>query len=128
MTRLRNESMIDRAAIMSKALGEPQRMKIMKILGSSDGSTYNVCDIAQLLGLSQSTTTKHLKVLYDAGFVTRTRNNTSVFYRVNLEGLAEYREVIECGFLARTTPCVNGYDCETCAASSTCNTSFEWTT
>ncbi|MEG1425851.1 MAG: metalloregulator ArsR/SmtB family transcription factor [Raoultibacter sp.] len=126
MTRLRNEGMIFRASVMQKALGEPQRMRIMKILGSSGRHTHNVSDIAKLLDISQAATTKHLKILHDAGFVTRERVDSNIFYSVDQAGLREYRQVLDCGFKAQTTPCTNHYHCETCPENSTCNTDFQW--
>ena len=48
------------------AIAEPQRRKIIELLASRGRS---VNDIAQALGLGQPQTSKHLKVLKDAGLV-----------------------------------------------------------
>lgn len=126
MTPLRHLGMIERAVIMNKALADPQRMKIMKMLGTTDGQTLRVSDIAQILGISQPSATSHLKILRDAGFISREKNGTSVYYTIDQTGLNEYRQVLDCGFLAQTTPCPAEFQCDTCPAKSTCNTDYQW--
>ncbi|NDY74639.1 hypothetical protein DO021_22450 [Desulfobacter hydrogenophilus] len=49
-----------------KALSDPNRVKMVKILQKRP---FCVCEIQQLLGIAQSTTSKHLKILEDADLV-----------------------------------------------------------
>ena len=49
-----------------KALSDPNRVKIMKILQSRP---LCVCEIKETLGIAQSTASKHLKILEEAGLV-----------------------------------------------------------
>ncbi|MBF0259883.1 MAG: winged helix-turn-helix transcriptional regulator [Desulfamplus sp.] len=49
-----------------KAASDPGRIKILKML---EHRVMCVCEIHTVLGLSQPTTSKHLKILEDAGLV-----------------------------------------------------------
>ena len=60
-----------------KALSDPSRVKIMKLLEIKE---FCVCEITGVLGLAQSTVSKHLKILEDAGFVDSRKNGAWVNY------------------------------------------------
>ncbi len=60
-----------------KALSDPNRIKMMKILRSSP---LCVCEIKEALGIAQSTTSKHLKLLEDAGLVRSFKDGLWVNY------------------------------------------------
>ncbi len=49
-----------------KAASDPGRIKILKML---EKRVMCVCEIHTILGIAQSTTSKHLKILEDAGLV-----------------------------------------------------------
>jgi ArsR family transcriptional regulator len=49
-----------------KALSDPTRVKILKIL---EKRVMCVCELQTALGAAQSTTSKHLKILEEAGLV-----------------------------------------------------------
>jgi ArsR family transcriptional regulator len=60
-----------------KALSDPNRVKMMKILQSRP---LCVCEIKETLGIAQSTTSKHLKLLEDAGLVRSFKEGLWVNY------------------------------------------------
>ncbi|HFQ90674.1 MAG TPA: ArsR family transcriptional regulator [Desulfobulbus sp.] len=60
-----------------KALSDSSRLRILKML---EGRELCVCEIQALLALSQSTVSKHLKILEDAGLVDRRRDGQWVIY------------------------------------------------
>lgn len=60
-----------------KALSDPNRVKIMKILQSRP---LCVCEIKTALNIAQSTTSKHLKLLEDAGLVQSFKEGLWVNY------------------------------------------------
>nr|MBF0223168.1 winged helix-turn-helix transcriptional regulator [Desulfobulbaceae bacterium] len=62
-----------------KALSDPNRIKIVKMLEKKE---LCVCEITALLGLAQSTVSKHLKLLEDAGLVNSEKNGLWVNYRL----------------------------------------------
>lgn len=65
---------------VTKALSDPNRVKIVKILQHKD---MCVCELKTALGVSQPTVSKHLKILEEAGIVTYTKNEKWVDYRLS---------------------------------------------
>jgi ArsR family transcriptional regulator len=62
-----------------KALSDPGRVKIVKML---QHKVMCVCEIQQALGLAQSTASKHLKILEEAGLITYLKDGLWVNYRL----------------------------------------------
>jgi ArsR family transcriptional regulator, arsenate/arsenite/antimonite-responsive transcriptional repressor len=62
-----------------KALSDPARVRIMKML---QHKTMCVCEIQTALDKAQSTTSKHLKILEDAGLITYQKNGLWVNYKL----------------------------------------------
>jgi len=60
-----------------KALSDPSRVKILKMLQHRD---MCVCEIQAALGLAQPTISKHLKILEEAGLVGFTKDGLWVNY------------------------------------------------
>jgi len=62
-----------------KALSDPARVRIVKML---QHKTMCVCEIQTALDKAQSTTSKHLKILEDAGLITYQKNGLWVNYKL----------------------------------------------
>lgn len=60
-----------------KAASDPTRVKILKMLGKK---VMCVCEIQTALGTAQSTASKHLKILEDAGLVMSKKDGLWVNY------------------------------------------------
>lgn len=65
-----------------KALADPTRLRLVSIVAASDGQEACVCDLIEPVGLSQPTVSHHLKILMDAGFLTRSKRGTWAYYRL----------------------------------------------
>ena len=76
MSMLNGGEMKDVIKVM-KALSDPNRLKIVKLLEAGEAC---VCEIQPLLGLSQSTVSKHLKLLEDAGLLKKRKDGQWVLY------------------------------------------------
>jgi len=63
-----------------KALGDPARVRILSIVASHADQEACVCDLQEPLELSQPTVSHHLKILMDAGFLTRSKRGTWAYY------------------------------------------------
>lgn len=63
-----------------KALGDPTRVRILSIVASHADQEACVCDLQEPLELSQPTVSHHLKILMDAGFLTRSKRGTWAYY------------------------------------------------
>lgn len=105
----------------NSVLSEPQRIKMLKIMGSNPAFSVSVSDFAQILGISQPTATKHLKLLYDVDLIDRERKGSSVYYSLNLETIEEYHKLLELAFVKGFTPCPFGYRCDECPEADTCS-------
>ena len=62
-----------------KALSDPNRVKMVKLL---QHKVLCVCEIQAALGLAQSTASKHLKILEEAGLITYFKDGLWVNYRL----------------------------------------------
>jgi ArsR family transcriptional regulator, arsenate/arsenite/antimonite-responsive transcriptional repressor len=70
-----------------KALSEPSRVKIVKML---QRRTMCVCELQEALGIAQSSVSKHLKILEDAGIVDHRRDGLWVNYSLTDGGRSPY--------------------------------------
>jgi ArsR family transcriptional regulator, arsenate/arsenite/antimonite-responsive transcriptional repressor len=72
----------DAAALAAtlKALADPMRLRLMSIIAAHEGAEACVCDLTEPLGLSQPTVSHHLKVLVDAGLLTREKRGVWAYF------------------------------------------------
>lgn len=63
-----------------KALADPARLRLISLVASHEGAEACVCDLVEPLGLSQPTVSHHLKVLVDAGLLTRDKRGVWAYY------------------------------------------------
>ncbi len=68
-------------AAVFKAVADPARLRLLSLIQAADGGEACVCDLTEPLGLSQPTVSHHLKVLHDAGLVTREKRGAWAYYR-----------------------------------------------
>jgi predicted transcriptional regulator len=80
----------DRLVEMFKAVGNPTRFEIMKFLVTYPGCITG--DIVDYLPIAQATTSQHLRVLRDAGWIEGTISGTAVSYCLHEENIAWFRE------------------------------------
>jgi len=66
-----------------KALSDPNRVKIMKMLQHKN---MCVCELQAALGIAQPTVSKHLKILEEAGLVTFEKDGLWVNYKILADG------------------------------------------
>jgi DNA-binding transcriptional ArsR family regulator len=62
-----------------RSAAEPTRLRILALLASAE---LSVSDIAAVLGQSQPRVSRHLKVLCDAGLLSRSREQHWIYYRL----------------------------------------------
>ncbi|MHC1752475.1 ArsR/SmtB family transcription factor [Humidesulfovibrio sp.] len=74
-----------------KALSDPGRVTIMKLLGSRE---LCACEIISALKLAQPTISRHMKVLADAGLVTGRKVGPWVHYKVAERPASPYARVM----------------------------------
>lgn len=76
-----------------KALGHPTRVQLMNLLV---GSPFAVCayDLQVAMGLAQSTTSHHLKLLVGAGLVHRQQRGIWAYYSIDRDAMRALETVI----------------------------------
>ncbi|WP_425845516.1 ArsR/SmtB family transcription factor [Agrococcus sp. TSP3-2-1] len=65
-----------------KALADPARLRLLSMVSAHADGEACVCDLTEPLGLSQPTVSHHLKVLVDAGLLSRSKRGTWAYYRL----------------------------------------------
>ena len=88
---MKTENM-ERQVKVFKALGDPTRLKIVKMLSCCEKC---VCEIIPATGKSQPTTSAHLKILHEAGLLKSRKEGLSVYYRLADESVKELIKVAE---------------------------------
>jgi ArsR family transcriptional regulator, arsenate/arsenite/antimonite-responsive transcriptional repressor len=79
-------------ANIAKAMGHPSRMLILDALQEGE---LCVCELTPLLGVDQSTVSRHLAVLKAAGLIQDRKEGSSVYYRLMVECLDGFFGCIE---------------------------------
>lgn len=74
-------------AQLLKAVSDPVRLQLLSLIRSSKGHEACVCDLTPAVGLSQPTVSHHLKVLTEAGLLTRERRGTWAWFQLVPERL-----------------------------------------
>lgn len=72
---------------MLKALADPNRLRLVSMISAATPEAVCVCEMVDPVGLSQPTVSHHLKVLTEAGVVTREQRGRWAFYRLVPETL-----------------------------------------
>lgn len=74
--------MIEETARILKALGEPTRLKIIKLLSERE---LCICELVAVLDMSQPRISQHVKVLRQAGILTERKSRQNSYLKINKE-------------------------------------------
>ena len=86
---------IEILALLAKALAHPARLGIVRLLHEKQACIG--CDIVGEIGLAQSTTSEHLRILKSAGIITGEIERPRVCYSLNpaaLEPLTKFLDEV----------------------------------
>lgn len=67
-------------AQLFKALADPTRLRLVSMVAAHQNGEACVCDLTGPLGLTQPTISHHLKILVDAGILTRDKRGVWAYY------------------------------------------------
>ena len=90
-SRTREQAELDLAAI-SKALGHPMRVRILRLLLSRDACYCG--EIVDELPLAQATVSQHLKVLRDVGLIVGEIDGPRTCYCASRDRLATLHDLV----------------------------------
>lgn len=74
-----------------KALSDPNRLRIMKILQKRD---MCVCELAEALGISQPSVSRHMRILSEAELVSSRREGIWIHYLWNVHPSISYVDAL----------------------------------
>jgi ArsR family transcriptional regulator len=84
----------EQLAATLKALADPTRLRLLSIVAAHEEGEACVCDLTDPVGLSQPTVSHHLKVLVEAGILTREQRGRWAYYRLVPDALATIGQLI----------------------------------
>jgi ArsR family transcriptional regulator len=90
---------IEKLVEIFKALSDPTRLKLVKLLndcqgGICQGGALCVNALAQQLGVTQSAVSQHLRILKQAGLVNGDRRGSFMHYSLDAGGLDKYKDAL----------------------------------
>ena len=71
-----------RLAGVLKAIAEPTRLRLLSLVAAHADGEACICDLTEPVHLSQPTVSHHMKVLVDAGLLTREQRGKWAYYRL----------------------------------------------
>ena len=77
-----DEDAAERLARAFRALADRHRVRLLSLIAAADGGEACICDLTAPVGLSQPTVSHHMKLLVEAGLVTRDQRGKWAYYRV----------------------------------------------
>lgn len=77
-----NTEQAHQLAHVFKALADPTRIRLLSLIAATDGGEACICDLTAPVALSQPTVSHHMKLLVEAGLVTREQRGKWAYYRV----------------------------------------------
>lgn len=84
-----------RLAGLFKAVADPARLRLLSLIAAQPDGQACTCDLTEPVGLSQPTVSHHLKVLLDAGLLSRDKRAQWSYYRIVPEQLAALRSALD---------------------------------
>ncbi|WP_375429790.1 ArsR/SmtB family transcription factor [uncultured Friedmanniella sp.] len=78
----------ERLAALLKAVADPTRLRLLSLLAQASDAERCICDLTAPVGLSQPTVSHHMKILVEAGLLTREQRSKWAYYRL-VDGAAE---------------------------------------
>jgi len=81
-------------AVRLKALADPVRLRLVDHLAARPDLEDGAGNLAEVVGLADSTTNHHLKQLLNVGLVTKRRDGMNVYYRLTPASLSAIAGVL----------------------------------
>ena len=82
-------------AVGFAALSDPVRLRLLSLIGSAPDGEVCACDLVGPIGKSQPTVSHHLRILHEAGLVSREKRGVWVWYRAETAQLRRLAESLE---------------------------------
>ncbi|MFI1919141.1 Rv2640c family ArsR-like transcriptional regulator [Nocardia sp. NPDC020380] len=83
-----DDAMALEIALRLKAIADPVRVKLLSLLFASPDSEENTGNLAELVGLAESTVSHHLGQLKKAGLIESERRGMNTYHRARRDALS----------------------------------------
>ncbi|MCD4753094.1 MAG: metalloregulator ArsR/SmtB family transcription factor [Anaerolineaceae bacterium] len=103
---------VRKMADVFKALGDPTRLRIIRMLASNPEDTLCVADLAVRLGSTQPAASQHIKVLKNVGVLEANKVGFRVYYRINTSVMMAYKDGLDELFEMAFTHCPHMGACD----------------
>ena len=90
-----DEATAEALASSFAALSDPIRLRLLSFIAAAGADEVCACDLLEPSGRSQPTVSHHMKILVDAGLVTREKRGLWVWYRLVSSRLDAIRSVLD---------------------------------
>ena len=84
----------ERLARLLKAVADPTRLRLLSIVAAHAGGEACVCDLTEPVGLTQGTVSHHMRVLVEAGILTREQRGKWAYFALVPDALNTLARVI----------------------------------
>ena len=82
-----------------KVLADPVRLRLLNLISRSESGEVCACDLVEVLDRSQPTISHHLKVLHDAGVLSKERRGVWIHYAIHPDAVEQICDAV--GFACR---------------------------
>jgi ArsR family transcriptional regulator, arsenate/arsenite/antimonite-responsive transcriptional repressor len=95
---LRSSAIDDESAVRLArafaALSDPARLRLLNLIATAPAGEACACDLVEPIGKSQPTVSHHLKILHEAGLISREKRGIWMWFRPNTEAIDALRAVL----------------------------------
>jgi len=77
-----DQSAAEALAAALRAIAEPTRLRLLSLVAAHPDGEACICELTEPVELSQPTVSHHMKVLVDAGLLTREQRSKWAYYRL----------------------------------------------
>lgn len=89
-----DEDAAERLARVFRALGDRHRVRLLSLMAASASGEACICDLTAPVGLAQPTVSHHMKLLVEAGLVSRDQRGKWAYYRIVPETAAPLSDML----------------------------------
>lgn len=104
-----------------KVLGDPTRLRMIRLLASNMEDKLCVIDLAKKLGITQPAASQHLKILKNANFLYTQKERPRIYYYLNLLELQKQKKNLDDLFALAFIKCSEDGQCQKCPFRDSCD-------
>ena len=77
-----------------KALGDPSRLKLLRLLMFNDEDKLKVIDLAEKIGITQPAITQHINILKELNLIQSNKEQNRTYYHINKRKFKSYKRIL----------------------------------